>query len=287
MRLSRGVISFLFLLPALAIYGIFTLAPLFYNMALSTLDITGPGIYTYAGVNNYIELVKDPIFHTALLHNIIWVVLTLIFPMLVGLILATFSTKVKGNTLIITTYFIPRAIPFVVSGVIWSLMYNPIFGPLHFLLQGLGLEYLERPWLGDSKTALYALNFAGGWTFFGFCSLIFFNALQNVDPRLYEAAEIDGASSWQRFIHITLPSLRDAIIFLTFYSTITAMSFFDLVHITTRGGPGYATEILSTYIYRLVFREGRLGYGSSICVILTLLTLLITAFILSIQWREK
>lgn len=277
--------SLLFILPALLFYLSFVLIPVLQNVVFSLFEWQGPSGH-FVGIANYVRLFQDPIFYNALIHNVIWVSLTLLFPLGIGLVLAATLVKVRHRTSIAAIYFVPRTVPFVVSGAIWGLMYNYEIGLVNFLLDEIGLSSLKRVWLADPSITLYALNFLGAWTFFGFCSLILLNALQNVDPCLYEAAEIDGASSFHQFRYITIPMLKNTIIFLIVYSTIAAMTFFDLVHITTQGGPGYATDVVSLYIYRLVVREGKIAYPATISVMLSIIILGFTLVVIRLRRED-
>ena len=281
MRVRLKIIRpYLFILPAFALYGGFILLPAIQNIIYSFFHWSSLTQKTFNGISNYVALFHDMVFGAALLHNIIWAALTIAFPLIVGLLLAVVLSKKKARILLSAMYFLPATVPLVVSGIIWGWIYNPIFGLLNQFLRMLGLESLTRSWIGDSSIALYALNILGAWTFFGFCTVIFLNALQGLDMSIYDAAKIDGASNFQSFFYITIPSLKDAIVFLTIYSVIGAMKFFDIVYITTQGGPGYSTEILGTYIFKLAFREQKLGYSASVSVILIVLVMILSILML-------
>jgi len=272
-RKKQEVEPYLFILPAMLMYSLFILYPIIQGFYFSLFKWSSFHNRKFIGIGNYLELFSDNLFHISLLHNAIWVGLTLAFPLVAGLILAAILIGTKGRLVISAIYFIPVTIPYVVSGIIWTWMYNPVFGTVNFVLQKMGLGFLIRGWLSDPKIALYALNILGAWTCFGFMTMIFLNALENVDQTLYEAAKLDGASTWQCFLNVTIPSLKHTIVFLVIWSTIGAMKFFDLVYITTQGGPGRSTEILGTYIFKLAFREQRIGYAQSVSNVLMILVL--------------
>jgi len=276
----RSIKPYLFLLPALAVYGGFVLLPAVQNLVYSFFKWSSLTKRTFIGLSNYVGLVQDKVFGIALLHNIIWAALTILFPLIIGLILAVLLSSSKARIWLSAIYFLPATVPLVVSGIIWGWIYNPIFGLLNQFLRAIGLESLTRSWIGDSKIALYALNFLGAWTFYGFCTIIFINSLQGIDVTLYDAAKIDGASNLQNFFYITIPLLKNSIVFLTIYSVIGAMKFFDIVYITTQGGPGYSTEILGTYIFKLAFREQKLGYSASVAFVLIILVMLLSILML-------
>lgn len=268
---TKKILPYVFILPAIGIYLLFVLIPLVQNFAFSLFEWRSFTDRFFCGLRNYFALLRDEVFWAALSHNLIWAALTLAFPLFVGLILASLLFQSRLRVLFSSLYFIPCTVPLVVSGIIWGWIYNPIFGLLNLVLEKMGLSTLKRSWLADPHIALYMLNILGAWTFFGFCTVIVLSALQNADRSLYEAAKIDGASNTQCFLYITLPLLKNTIVFLSVYSIIGAMKFFDIVYITTQGGPGHSTEILGTYIFKLAFRQQRVGYGSTVAMILFLI----------------
>ena len=275
---------FLFLLPGLLFYSLFLFWPMIYTFYLSLFKWQGTRL-VFVGFTNYIELCSDEIFIIALTHNVIWVILTLLIPVLGGLILAALLVNRRFSGTLVVLNFLPRLVPLAVSGAIWSLIYSPI-GPLNEILKKIGLGAFALAWLGEPNVALYALNIAGAWTYYGFCTFLFYNAMKNLDPRLYEAARIDGATSFQQFLYITLPSLKNVLIFVIALSTILAMGFFDLIHLSTQGGPGYATEVLGIYIYRLVTKQANIEYASAVSTSLLFIVLVITVIALRYYLRE-
>ena len=284
-RFNRHIKGFLFVLPALTIYGFFILYSGVQSLFFSFFSWQNISTRAFAGLKNYYALPTDRVFLTALSHNLIWAFLTVAL-LIVFLMIAVFLTKVKGRLIFSAIYFLPATIPFVVSAIMWGWIYNPVFGVLNFSLKSIGLDSLTRPWLANTNIALYALFVIGTWTYFGFCIVIFMSALQGIDTSLYEAAKIDGASDVQTFFHITIPSIKNTIIFLSIYSIIGAMKFFDIVYVMTQGGPGYSTEILSTYIFKLAFREQRIGYATSISMVQLILVVGLSILILR-RGRER
>lgn len=263
-------LALLFVAPAALLYLAFVGLPVAQVGFASLFEWSGGSVQGFSGLDNYLRLAQDPVFWAALLHNLIWVVLTLVFPLFVGLVLAAILAERSARTIVIVSaiYFIPRTIPFVVSGIIWGWIYNPIFGLLNWTLERAGLPGLGRAWLAEPATALVSLNVLGMWTFFGFCVLIYLAAMQGIDPSLHEAAMLDGASWWQRFRFVTVPMVQGTTLFLGLYAGIEAMRFFDIVWVTTKGGPGYATEVLTTHIYKSFFLVGDFGYAAATSVVL-------------------
>jgi raffinose/stachyose/melibiose transport system permease protein len=273
--MQRSVTPYLFVLPAFLLYVVFVGLPVI-QVTIFSLFRWDSGVVTgFAGAEHYLRLVRDPVFWTALGHNLIWVVLTLTFPVAIGLFLAAILAD-SGQYVrraASAMFFVPRTIPLVVAGIIWGWIYNPIFGLLNWILKRIGLGRFAGGWLADSDTALLSLNVVGAWTFFGFCVVIYLSAIQAIDPALNEAAEVDGATWWQRFTKVTVPALNKTTLFLGLYAAVEAMRFFDLVWVTTSGGPGYATEILTTQIYKSFFLIGDFGYASALSVVLLAIVL--------------
>lgn len=273
---TRG--AYLFILPAMTLYLAFVGLPILQVVGFSFFSWDNGIAQSFVGLENYARLGGDQVFWAALGHNAIWVVLTLAFPLFAGLLLA--AILADHGAIIVrwlgAIYFIPRTIPLVVAGIIWGWIYNPIFGLLNFLLQAIGLGDLAGAWLAQENSALLSLNVVGAWTFFGFCVVIYLAAIQSIDPSLYEAASLDGAGWWRKFRSITVPLLRGTTLFLGLYAAIEAMRFFDLVWVTTGGGPGYATEVLTTHIYKTFFLVGDFGYAATLSVVLLAIVLAIS-----------
>ena len=271
--------AFFFLLPALVLYVAFVVVPILQVVAYSFFSWDNGIAQEFVGFANYARLGSDGVFWAALGHNAIWVVLTLAFPLMLGLLLAAILADRSPRTiqLMSAIYFIPRTIPLVVAGIIWGWIYNPIFGLLNYGLDMVGLGQFAGAWLAEENTALLSLNVVGAWTFFGFCVVIYLGAIQSIDPSLYEAADIDGARWWRKFRDITVPLLNNSTLFLGLYAAIEAMRFFDLIWVTTQGGPGYATEVLTTHVYKTFFLVGDFGYAAVLSVVLLLIVLSLSA----------
>lgn len=272
-------LAYLFILPAFVLYMLFVGLPIAQVAVYSLLRFDNGIVQGFAGFSNYLRLGSDGVFWAALGHNAVWVVLTLAFPLMAGLLLSAILAELPPRAVRIlgAIYFLPRTIPLVVAGIIWGWIYNPLFGLANWGLDLAGLGHLAGAWLAEPSSALVSLNVVGAWTFFGFCVVIYLAAIQSLDPSLYEAASLDGASWWQRFRFITAPLLKSTTLFLGLYAAIEAMRFFDLVWVTTQGGPGYATEVLTTHIYKTFFLVGDFGYAAALSVVLLAIVLTISA----------
>lgn len=271
--------AYWFLAPALILYLAFVAVPIAQVVGYSFFSWDNGQIKAFVGLENFARLGGDTVFWAALGHNAIWVVLTLAFPLMAGLLLSALLAERRPLTVrtLAAIYFIPRTIPLVVAGIIWGWIYNPIFGLLNYGLDLLGLGQLAHAWLAEESTALLSLNVIGAWTFFGFCVVIYLAAIQAIDSSLYEAADMDGAGWGAKFRDITVPLLRNSTLFLGLYAAIEAMRFFDLIWVTTQGGPGYATEVLTTHVYKTFFLVGDFGYAAALSVILLIIVLFLSS----------
>jgi len=182
-----------------------------------------------------------------------------------------------------TVLFLPQVISMVVVGVIWRWIFNPQFGPLNILLNALGLSGLTRAWLGDFALALPAVGSIGTWVQYGFCMILFLAGMQHISEEYYEASSLDGANAFQQFVHITIPGLRAEIGVALVTTIIAALRVFDLVYVTTRGGPGNATLVVGFLIYRSAFQQNRIGYASAIATLLMLMILAVSLLIRRLQ----
>ncbi len=286
--IKRYLIGYGFLLPALLIYILFVLKPLLFTFYLSLVKWDGvAAVKKFVGWGNYSKVLASDVFWEALYHNVVWTGLMLVVPLLLGLILAVIldRSKIRAKRFFMATFFAPGVLGLIMVGIIWGWIYNPQFGVLNTVLNLLGLNHLTRGWLGDPKWALVCIIGAGAWTYYGFCMVIYYAALQGVDQNLYEAAKIDGATELQCFIYITIPSLRTITTFLILISLINSFKVFDIVYTMTRGGPSTSSEVLATYSFVKAFEENQVGYGSAVCSILTIIILLSTYVFL--VYRER
>ncbi len=206
-------------------------------------------------------------------------------PVSAGLLLAVLITqkKVIGQTLFRVVYFIPYVLSLVIVGIVWGWIYHPTFGILNMMLRWVGLGSLARGWLGDPTWALFGVIIAGSWTYFGFCMIIIRSALMDISPSLYEAARIDGANNFQTFFNITIPSIRNVLNFLMLLSLINSFKVFDIIYVMTNGGPYNKTEVAAIYIYSRAFIQSRVGYSSSLSVILIIMVSLITFILIKLR----
>ena len=283
----RTWIAYLYLLPALAVYAVFVLWPILDTLQYSLYQWDGFSPPVFIGLGNYAEMLGDEVLGQSLINNALFIVFYSLLPIAVGLLLATLLTRrpIGGRSVFRAGLFVPYVLSMVVVGVVWKWIYNPAFGPLNQMLKALGLGAWARPWLGDFAWALPAVGFIATWVQYGFCLVLFIAGIQNISETLYDAAKIDGAGEWQQFWGITLPSLRSEITVALVTTTIAALRVFDLVYVTTRGGPGNRTSVASLWLYQNAFQINRVGYAAAIAVVLTAAILLISWAIIGVRGR--
>ncbi|MDI6538714.1 sugar ABC transporter permease [Pantoea ananatis] len=261
--------NFLYLLPAVLVYGLFLLLPLLASLGISFTEWDGTSRPVFAGISNYLRMFSDPVFWIALGNNAILMLFYTLLPICVGLLLCSFLYETRNNTersVLRILFFLPYIMPMAVLGVVWRWLYNPAFGPIDQVLRAIGLPQLAMSWLGDFTWALPAVGMVATWYFFGFCLVLFMAGLQRMDPSLLEAADLDGSSRRQKFMRITLPGLRPELRIALLLTVIASLKAFDLVYVMTQGGPGTSTMVTNIFMYKQGFDLHYFGYASSVAV---------------------
>jgi raffinose/stachyose/melibiose transport system permease protein len=275
-------VGYLFLLPALAVYALFVLAPLGHTIWLSLHTWDGLTPMTWAGLDNYREIVSDPALRGAFGHALVLIVFYSVIPVCLGLILvaALSRARVRGEAAFRTVLFLPQVVPLVVVAVIWRMIYAPESGPLNEFLRRIGLGSLTRPWLGDFTWALPAVGLVGTWVMTGLALVLFMAGVQKIPQSLFDAARVDGAGAVREFFAVTLPNLRGELVVALTLTTIAALRNFDLIYLTTQGGPGDSTSVPAFQVYTRAFQVGQVGsaaaVGFTLACVIFLLTFLIT-----------
>ena len=287
-RRHGGLSPWLFALPALAVYVMFLVYPSLTSLFFSLTDWDGlsPG-YNIVGLQNYVDMTKDPVILTALKNNAIWTVVTLSVPMALGLLLAIFlNGKVRGKPILRLLFYTPAVLPLVSIASIWGWLYNPQYGAINEFLRLVGLDSWAQPWLGQDSTALAAIMVPAIWLRAGFPMLLYLAALQGIPEEIYEAATVDGATRWQQFWHMTMPSLKPAHYIVLALSLIDSFKVFDMIYAMTYGGPGTATQVMGTWMYANVFQYYQAGYGTAIAVTITVIAIVVSIPYVVSQTRE-
>jgi raffinose/stachyose/melibiose transport system permease protein len=265
---------------------VFVLRPMVLSVQYSLYDWNGIGASTFVGADNYVRLVTDPDLFGAIVHAFELIVFFSVVPVVLGLAIAATIRQIAASrfaTVARTVLFLPQVIPLVAAGIIWTWLFSST-GLVNQLLRGLGLEGVTRAWLGDFTTALPAVGVIGAWVLLGLVTLLLLAGMSKIDPALYEAARLDGAGPWQEFRAVTLPALRAEIGVCVTVTVIAALASFDIVYISTQGGPGNATMVPGLEIYYQAFFERQVGQASALGVALMVLVL---AVVLPVQWLTK
>ncbi|GAA2790017.1 sugar ABC transporter permease [Kribbella solani] len=280
-------IAYLYILPGFAVYAAFLLYPLLRSVQLSFYDWDGLTLGKWAGFANYQEIISDAGLRSAFGHALVLMLFFAVIPVCVGLLLASIlnRAKVRGLPFFRTVVFLPQVIAMVVVAVAWRRMYAPD-GTINDLLHAIGLGSVARGWLGDYALALPAVGFIGSWFETGLVTVLLLAGMSRISGSLYEAARLDGAGPVQEFFAVTLPSVRGEIAVALTLTVIAALRTFDLVYVTTSGGPGNSTSVPSYEVYHRAFELGRVGSAAAIGVTLTVLILLISLVINKIGDRE-
>jgi len=265
-----------FMLPALVLYGLFVLFPIVQAARFSLFDWNGlEALDKATGLANFTRAASDRVFLGAISHNAFIVVMSLAvqIPFALGLALML-NRRFRGRALLRLLFFAPYVIAEVITAIIWSLLLQPN-GLAEHLLTAVGLGEAYSPWLADPSTVLIALFVVITWKYFGFHMILLLAGLQGIPPELEEAAAIDGASRWQGIRYVTLPLLGPTLRVSVFLSIIGSIQLFDLVWVTTRGGPVNASTTMATYMFDRGFVRFQFGYGSAVAVVLFLICFVI------------
>jgi len=268
-----------FLLPSLAGLLIFMVIPMISSLALTFYewDPLIPTRFHFLGLQNYIHLINDPDFWTALSHTLIYIVGYIPLVMVSGLAIAILmNQKLVGRTFFRGAFFMPVISAWVAVALLWTWIFNPKYGIVNYLIGLLGIT--GPAWLYDPNWAMPAIILTSVWKDIGFIMVLFLTGLQNIPREYYEAASIDGASPWQQFRKITLPLLSPTAFFALIISLINSFQVFDQVWVMTQGGPAGATTVLVQQIVNNAFRYGRMGYAATMSWVLFLIVFLVTIF---------
>ncbi|AIX08889.1 MULTISPECIES: carbohydrate ABC transporter permease [Bacillus] len=273
---QNKIIPYLFLVPAL-VFLLFVYIPIFENVFLSLFQWSSfSPEKTFIGLKNYVELFHDPVFYQALTNNVLYAVISIVCQVFGGLILAAvLEDKLvrKWSPFFRTVFFLPVVISMTVIALLFDFIYNPETGLLNQLLQAIGLDQLTRAWLGDDSTAMLSVIFVSQWQSVGYIAMLYIVSIQKIPDELYEAARLDGAGKIQQFFHITVPQTKE-MSFVAVVMTLTgAFTVFNEPYILTGGGPGNASEVLSTFLYKSAFTKDMMGYASAIATVVLIITL--------------
>ncbi|MER7271679.1 carbohydrate ABC transporter permease [Micromonospora carbonacea] len=279
---TAGWLGWLWVLPALLMYAIFVLRPLLLTMQYSLYRWNGIGQAEWVGLTNYLTVFTDSDLLKIIGNAFVLIIFFSFVPVALGLLVASLVRRMSGGafgTVVRTVLFLPQVIPLVAAGIAWSWLLSTD-GLVNQVLRAVGLGGVTRAWLGEFDTALPSVGVIGTWVMLGLCTILLVTGMSKIDPALYEAARIDGAGPVREFFAVTLPSLRQEIGVCLTVTIIAALASFDIVYISTSGGPGIQTTVPGLEIYRLAFSQRQVGLASALSVVLMVLVL---ACVLPIQ----
>ena len=273
---SPATVAWLMLVPAGVLLITFLIIPIIltFILAFTNARLISPQPATFVGVDNFVRLFDDETFWASLRNTVIFAVVIVPVQSAVALGLAVLvNTKIRGVNFFRTVYFLPVVTSIVVVSMLWLFMYQPD-GLINSVLEQFGIQGPD--WLGDTRTALFAIIVLSIWQACGMHMVIWLSGLQTIPGELYEAAEIDGATKWQQFQHVTWPGLRATAVFILITITIAAFSLFSQVNLMTQGGPLDATTTLVYMAVRVGYQQQQTGYASAISLVFFALVLVVT-----------
>jgi raffinose/stachyose/melibiose transport system permease protein len=273
-RRAQRRLGVLLIVPVTLMMVLFFVLPLGNALVYSVVDFDGISSNPpFVGLANFTEMFADDEVWHALSNNAIWIVIGTAVPLVIGLAVALLLWGVQRGSLVYRLcFFLPYVLPGVAIGIVWGWIYDPVQGLLNKSLEAVGLGMLARGWLGDPTWALYAVLVTAIWGGTGFAIVIFISALRNVDVELVDASRIDGANGLSRLWHIILPQIMPVFLMVLTLTLVGGFSVFDIIFIMTGGGPADATNVIGTYAYTQAFELSRIGYGTTLALLITVLS---------------
>jgi ABC-type sugar transport system permease subunit len=281
-RTQHKLYAYLFVIPAYILFVVFIVIPFFRTLGISTTAWRGFDTPRFIGLANFENLLKDRVFWIALGNTATFTIATTLLQSTIPLLVAVLvNTKWRGSTFFRTALFIPVIISFVVTGLLWRMIYDPTYGTVNSILTAVGLQTWTRAWLAEPQTALSSIIVVSLWQSLGFYMLIYFAGLQGIPIELYESASLDGAGVLQRLRHITIPMLWPVTTIVLVINVIGGIKVFDIIYVMTTGGPNHATDVLGTYLYITAFGasgggSASMGYAAAIGVVILVLAMVAT-----------
>ncbi|GIM46582.1 ABC transporter permease [Collibacillus ludicampi] len=286
---GENVTGWFLVLPAILYLLVWNVYPLIYALyvSLTNLNLTRPALNKFIGLNNYLLLLKDETFRTAIGNTLYMTVLSILFELVIGYFCAKLfvrAEKIKGVNILRTIFILPIMITPLVAGLLWSYILNPTLGIINYIFKILHLPIL--PWLGDEKLAYYSIVAINVWQWTPFMMLLIIAGLNSIPKSLIEVAELEGAGWWKKFIHLEIPFISNIISIGVFIRVMENLKMFDVVYATTNGGPGKATEMASLLAYRQSFLYYQTGYGAAVAVLILILSTILVQLLFKSMWRR-
>jgi raffinose/stachyose/melibiose transport system permease protein len=283
----------LYLIPGVIGFVLIVLIPQLANLGLSFTAWKGVGTPRLVGLQNYSRLLTDDQFWGSMYHTLLFIVSMTVIPVCIGLVLAAILFDYVRDefgewvsSFFRAGFYLPQILPVTVAGVLWGWILNPV-GVINITLKAIGLDSLAQNWIGDATYALAAVSLVIVWIQVGYCLVVFMAGLSRIDPSLYEAAELDGATWWSRLVTITIPLLAPEIFVVVLTTLIAALKVFAPIFVITAGGPDNATLVPSYLTYYHFFTTQRVGYAAAIAVVQTTLTIALAVIFLRFQSRQQ
>ena len=277
LKRHKNIYSYWLVVPCLLLYGVFFILPAVMGLGISFLNIRSFNFAdaTFAGLRNYINVLTDDGMNIAIKNSFIFAAVTTVFKVAFGMMLALFlNNKFRMTNFLRTVFFLPAVLSSVAVGLVFTAMMHPTKGIINIGLRAVGLDALAQNWLTDPHLAIFSVAFIEVWKWTGFTMVILLAGLQSIPENYYEAAEIDGATPWQKFSRVTLPLILPAFTTALVVNLIGGLKAFDIVQAVTKGGPGTATEVFGTLVYKS-FGSGRYGEGCAASIILCVIILVV------------
>ena len=268
---------YLFLLPAIAFFGLFSVYPILYSFIMSFTNWPLVGPVTFVGLQNYSQVLNDPVIVTAFLNALLYLIVSVPIQLILGLLVAIgLDRPIFGRSTLRLIYYIPVITSYVVVTYLFQYLFNTDYGFVNWLLMTLNIIQTPIPWLASPTTAIVVAGILGGWKGIGWAMMIFLAALQGVPDELYEAAAIDGAGKWHRFWSITLPSIRSSMFFVSVLLVMGSLQVFIQIYILTAGGPANETQVPLVWMYQQAFSNLQFGYAGALSWLMTILIIALT-----------
>ena len=281
------------ILPTLLLYLVYIIAPIFIAAYYSFTKFSGIGQPQFVGISNYLRLFKDPIFIIALKNTIIVLLVTILILIPGAFLLSLLMNRnMKGLTLVRAINYAPSIVAPIMVGLIWVFILDPKIGLINVLLDKAGLSSLALDWIGGDKLTPFSVAIVQSWQSLGYIATIFLAGLTLIPEELYEAADIDGATGFQKVVNITIPMLNETFKMNLILVITLVFKIFETVLQLTNGGPNHLSEVLVTYMYGMTFTSGEYGYGMSIAVMTLIVTFTCAGMIFGVftivkKFREK
>ncbi|MBK5108163.1 MAG: sugar ABC transporter permease [Anaerolineales bacterium] len=289
-NLSQKIYPYISILPVAIVIALFALYPIIHAVRMSFYQylLTRPDVHPFVGLDNYVNVITSYYFKDSIQITAIYTVATVLGVIVYGLGVALLmNTKIRLSTPLKIVILLPWALPAVVSGLLWKWILNADFGILNGILYALGLIDRYIPFLADPTLAKASLIMAHIWKEGPLVAIFFLAGLQLIPSELYEAAKIDGGTSWKTFLYVTLPLLRPVFLVVIVYETMTAILTFDTIYVMTGGGPANSTALISWFAYAEIFKSLNLGNGIALAIIIALITLVLIILYLRVLRTEE